>query len=746
MTAAWRSLRPGFFLRDNLYATSGGLFFVVLAVGLSLSNTRVDPWHPNHAWAAMGTRTSLGLGFLMLGAGMFTHYWRTVAEPLVFPVPRFRRDHRWLFSALLGLLAVFGFFVLLHRQAAPTGAVLLPLIFLLGGAVLATLPISLSTPAGSATRGLRLLVLSPFYLLIFSGPIYWRIGTLPPNAAVPLALLIAGFLGLGLLYTPRELRAFLDLRGSARRRVPSLRLGRWSKAWAWTPPGWRFAPWVYGPRLYGILGSLLQQGIGLAALAFSFSIALAFASHVPAGADIPDLVIVRTLTFASIFGLAWGSWTSRPFEWQYLLLTGAWGDHRETMLARWMQDFARHLLLLVAASLLIPFLVLIYLQVPIWTILATLTVFTASLVINAYLPMAAVAITGAFRGVRYGLLVGTGAVINMLVLNFLLAGSLLAPSAARTQAPVWDVSASLVALLFVLVAHQGVKGRLGRADWLLTGLGRGPARHVGPTMAPTRERPWTPLAALLLMIAFFLGQPVVAAFAVFARGFWIGLELGARYGVQHLKPPVALLHARIAELSLDFRVWTGLLAYILTAAALLGFLRWYLSREQWRSPQGIGWCPASTVRAYPVALMLALLLFGLSALLVQIFPPPTHLSPQTLGVFDAFHMTGWPRYLMIFLSVILAPVVEEIVFRGAGLAGLRQRLSPWLAGGIVSLLFVLVHLPSKVDNFHYPEALIPIAALALALLWLRLKYRSLWPGIFLHASWNGAAVLATLLH
>ncbi|MBU2771401.1 CPBP family intramembrane glutamic endopeptidase, partial [Acidithiobacillus caldus] len=253
-------------------------------------------------------------------------------------------------------------------------------------------------------------------------------------------------------------------------------------------------------------------------------------------------------------------------------------------------------------------------------------------------------------------------------------------------------------------------------------------------------------AGLLLMLALFLGQLGVTILALFVRGFWIGVELGMRYAAEHVPVPVRLIHSTIAQVSLDFRIWTGLLAYIVTALALLGFLYWYLSREQWRSPAQVAWCPPSTTRAYPVAFVLGVLLAALSALLFIAFPPPEHLSPQSLGIFDAFHLPGWPNYVMILLTVILAPVTEEIVFRGAGLAGLRRRLSPWVAGSIVTLLFVLAHVPSKIDDFHYPEALLIIAALGTALLWLRLKYRSLWPPIFLHALWNAAAVAAVLLH
>lgn len=50
---------------------------------------------------------------------------------------------------------------------------------------------------------------------------------------------------------------------------------------------------------------------------------------------------------------------------------------------------------------------------------------------------------------------------------------------------------------------------------------------------------------------------------------------------------------------------------------------------------------------------------------------------------------GWP----LFGGVLVAPIVEEITFRGAILGALETRFRFWLANGITALLFVGVHLP-----------------------------------------------------
>ena len=50
---------------------------------------------------------------------------------------------------------------------------------------------------------------------------------------------------------------------------------------------------------------------------------------------------------------------------------------------------------------------------------------------------------------------------------------------------------------------------------------------------------------------------------------------------------------------------------------------------------------------------------------------------------------GWP----LFSGVLVAPVAEEIVFRGAILGALNERFRFWAANAITGLLFLGVHLP-----------------------------------------------------
>jgi membrane protease YdiL (CAAX protease family)/uncharacterized RDD family membrane protein YckC len=88
----------------------------------------------------------------------------------------------------------------------------------------------------------------------------------------------------------------------------------------------------------------------------------------------------------------------------------------------------------------------------------------------------------------------------------------------------------------------------------------------------------------------------------------------------------------------------------------------------------------------------------------------------------------------VALLVGLAPLSEELFFRGMVYAGLRTRLSIWPAAVTSGVIFGLPHVPTG------PLAAIPLALLGTALAWLYERTGSIWPCIFAH-SFNNSLVL-----
>jgi len=89
--------------------------------------------------------------------------------------------------------------------------------------------------------------------------------------------------------------------------------------------------------------------------------------------------------------------------------------------------------------------------------------------------------------------------------------------------------------------------------------------------------------------------------------------------------------------------------------------------------------------------------------------------------------------LFIIAAVIIAPVVEEIFFRGFLFAGLKKRFSWPTAMFISSGLFALLHLRLL--------AVPPIFILGLVFAYLYQRSGSIWPAIIIHALVNSLAVI-----
>jgi len=91
---------------------------------------------------------------------------------------------------------------------------------------------------------------------------------------------------------------------------------------------------------------------------------------------------------------------------------------------------------------------------------------------------------------------------------------------------------------------------------------------------------------------------------------------------------------------------------------------------------------------------------------------------------------------LVAFAVILAPVVEEIAFRGIALGCLLARgWSPWMAAALTSAGFAAVHMQ------YAPIALIPVFAAGFLFAWLRIQTGSIGPSIVAHASANAVALV-----
>jgi hypothetical protein len=96
---------------------------------------------------------------------------------------------------------------------------------------------------------------------------------------------------------------------------------------------------------------------------------------------------------------------------------------------------------------------------------------------------------------------------------------------------------------------------------------------------------------------------------------------------------------------------------------------------------------------------------------------------------------------LLLAGIVVAPVVEELFFRGFLYAGLAQRYSWRRAAVISSALFALIHLQ--------PLAIPPIFILGYIFAYLYRRSGSIWPAVVMHVATNalglGAAYLLSRL-
>lgn len=83
------------------------------------------------------------------------------------------------------------------------------------------------------------------------------------------------------------------------------------------------------------------------------------------------------------------------------------------------------------------------------------------------------------------------------------------------------------------------------------------------------------------------------------------------------------------------------------------------------------------------------------------------------------------EYVMAFIAlVVLAPIVEEVIFRGFLFTQVRKNLHFWWTALIVSIVFGLIHLQWNVG--------VDVFALSLVLCYIREKTGTIWAGIGIH--------------
>ncbi len=181
--------------------------------------------------------------------------------------------------------------------------------------------------------------------------------------------------------------------------------------------------------------------------------------------------------------------------------------------------------------------------------------------------------------------------------------------------------------------------------------------------------------------------------------------------------------------------------YCVVAAIALAFVLWRVGAHSSRPLRSVGLRAPHPLRLISFGIggyaVLVSLAFLLALVMRSVVGDAVPLTSTAENLVESTHTTG---DLIIFavLVCVIAPIFEEIIFRGYVYAGLRRFLSPPRAMAVAGLLFAAVHLS--------PEALVVITLLGVALCYLYERTRSLLPGMIAHGLHNGIVLAALIVH
>jgi len=102
---------------------------------------------------------------------------------------------------------------------------------------------------------------------------------------------------------------------------------------------------------------------------------------------------------------------------------------------------------------------------------------------------------------------------------------------------------------------------------------------------------------------------------------------------------------------------------------------------------------------------------------------------------------GLVQIMWIITALVLAPLSEEMLYRGVLYGGFRNSFGSTGAAVIVSLMFVIIHSDNYLDNRFN---MIFIVVTTIVTLWGRLHWKAIGPAVAIHFGYNFIVVLFTL--
>ncbi|MET0936303.1 MAG: CPBP family intramembrane glutamic endopeptidase [Luteibacter sp.] len=223
---------------------------------------------------------------------------------------------------------------------------------------------------------------------------------------------------------------------------------------------------------------------------------------------------------------------------------------------------------------------------------------------------------------------------------------------------------------------------------------------------------------------------MAAILAYFVLQFGFGAAFNAAATYANRAYPTALPDAP------DRLIVVVILTLLCAAAVVITWVvrRWAAQATD-GGPGGLGFT-APEPRYVWIGTALGLLAPILGGLLTQFLAGDHNVSQTVTDIADKAHVGM--RVALLPAVVLVGPLVEEVLFRGALLSILRTRLGDGWAIAISATVFGAVHLPDLDGLWYAVPNLILVGAFCA---WLRVRSRSIWPAFIAHAANNALATV-----
>ncbi len=255
----------------------------------------------------------------------------------------------------------------------------------------------------------------------------------------------------------------------------------------------------------------------------------------------------------------------------------------------------------------------------------------------------------------------------------------------------------------------------GRGGWTRPG-------GAYPPYLPPPYEPFRPISERVrnwLSVPWSMGEAFVALVIAFGIYFLVSLPASSVKGLPAL--PYLLYLGVFAPSIFGVAAWV-------TARHRVGWKSLGLTRDRLGTALAVGL--GAGIAAFLVNV-------GLSSIVTQIARSLGYEVENAARVTGLGEASAWEIGLIVLAVVVVAPIVEEILFRGIFYAGLRQRLGVGGAVAVSALFFGFLHF--QLLGF------IPLAAIGAILALLYESQGSLAAPMVAHAMNNGIIVLITLL-